>query len=88
MAAAAFSTVFVYNWQGDKQQLEQDCFYEGCILALYMKAKGDFVLVRQGWGLREQGRVCWYVAGGDTRAILACSWCTNCVIRCWSKVTS
>ena len=45
LAVAAFSTVFVYNWLEEGQKMEQDCSYEGCILALYMKAKGDFVLV-------------------------------------------
>ena len=56
VAAAAFSTVYVYNWKETKQELEEDCFYEGCILALYMKAKGDFVLVsRGGKALRDGG---------------------------------
>ena len=53
LVAAAFSTVFAYNWQAEDQQLERDCFYEGCILALYMKAKGDFVLVRQRSGMQH-----------------------------------
>ena len=53
LVAAAFSTVFAYNWQAEDQQLERDCFYEGCILALYMKAKGDFVLVRPSSGVQH-----------------------------------
>ena len=43
--------------------MEQDCSYEGCILALYMKAKGDFVLVGSCWGPR--GILCWWVRVGD-----------------------
>ena len=62
LAVAAFSTVFLYNWLEEGQKMEQDCSYEGCILALYMKAKGDFVLVGSCWGPR--GILCWWVRVG------------------------
>jgi len=38
------SAVSIYEWTPDKE-LRQECNYHNTILALYLKAKGDFVLV-------------------------------------------
>lgn len=42
--ASINSSVVVYQWL-DEKELRVDCSYKGNILALYLKSKGDFVLV-------------------------------------------
>jgi len=44
LLAGINSSVSIYEWTGDKE-LRQECCYHNTILALYLKAKGDFILV-------------------------------------------
>eukprot|EP00111_Clytia_hemisphaerica_P011207 TCONS_00032834-protein len=39
------STVSIYEWSMESKELRQECCYHNTILALYLKAKGDFILV-------------------------------------------
>ena len=38
--------VQVFSWSEEEKALEDVCSYSNNILALYLKAKGDFILVR------------------------------------------
>ncbi|XP_065647466.1 DNA damage-binding protein 1 isoform X2 [Hydra vulgaris] len=44
LLAGVNSLVSVYEWTSDKE-LKQECCYHNTILALYLKSKGDFILV-------------------------------------------
>ena len=43
LVAVAFSTVFVFNWKNNS--LSNDVTHEGCILGLFLRTTGDFILV-------------------------------------------
>ena len=43
VVAAVFSSVHVFNFH--EGTLTQECVFDGCILALFLKSMGDFVLV-------------------------------------------
>lgn len=45
LLASINSAVSIYEWTLDSKELRQECCYHNTILALYLKAKGDFILV-------------------------------------------
>lgn len=45
LLASINSTVSIYEWSHESKELRQECSYHNTILALYLKAKGDFILV-------------------------------------------
>ena len=51
LIASVHNDVQVLSWSEENSALEDVCNYSNTILALYVKAKGDFILVSTKWTL-------------------------------------
>lgn len=70
-----FSQVRLFEWTADKE-LRPECQHSNNIVSLYIKVKGEFILV--GDMMRSVSRL--YCISYDTHAIEMCATCTMCVM--------
>lgn len=76
LVAAINGSVIVYQWS-DEKELTVDCSHQGNIIALYLKAKGDFVLT--GDLMRSMSVLCYKPIEANLEEIAKdykCNWMT------------